>query len=203
MLKCVKKEPTEVEEEEEEDVVITEVTQKTETVKHVPKAVPGIENLILVPVPKTKATAKTSLKVGPVPENLQDPKCDNRPDELTQHKKKNCQKEDPEYFCEECGRGFFYENTGREHYYNEHTDIMLWYCTRCGRGFHFKSNKSKHRNACPKKNGPEIYQPRAPVDEKLEETFKCKTAIAVTIPLQAQPEPQATPEDQPEDQPEE
>ena len=93
----------------------------------------------------------------------------------------------------------------REHYYHEHTDIMLWYCTRCGEGFHFKSNKSKHRNTCPKKNGPEIYQPRAPVDEKLEETFRCKTAIAVTIPLQAQatPEVQPTPEAQPEVQPEE
>ena len=96
MPKCVKKEPTEVEEEEEEeeeeDVVITEVTQKTETVKYIPKALPGIENLVLVPVPKSKTTAERSSKAGPVPENLQDPKrfyCDkcesnyNRPDELT------------------------------------------------------------------------------------------------------------------------
>ena len=71
MPKCVKKEPTE---EEDDDVVITEVTQKTETVKYIPKAVPGIENLVLVPVPKSKTTAKRSSKVGPVPENLQDPK---------------------------------------------------------------------------------------------------------------------------------
>ena len=91
MPKCVKREPTEVE-EEEQDEVITEVTQKTETVKYIPKAVPGIENLVLVPVPKTKTTAKRSSKAGPVLENLQDPKrfyCDkceanyNRPDELT------------------------------------------------------------------------------------------------------------------------
>ena len=107
MPKCVKKEPTEVEEEEDDDVVITEVTQKTETVKYILKAVPGIENLVLVPVPKSKTTAKRSSKAGPVPENLQDPKrfyCDKceshykQPDELTRHKKKNCQKEDPEYF---------------------------------------------------------------------------------------------------------
>ena len=83
-----------------------------------------------------------------------------------------------------------------------HTDIMLWYCTRCGEGFHFKSNKSKHRNVCPNKNGPEIYQPRAPFKETLEETFKRKTAIPVSIPPQAQPDPQPTPEDQPEDKPE-
>ena len=58
MPKCVKKEPTEVEEEEDGDVVITEVTQKTETVKYIPKAVPGIENLVLVPVPKSKPQLK-------------------------------------------------------------------------------------------------------------------------------------------------
>ena len=101
MSKCVKKEPTEVEEEEDDDVVITEVTQKTETVKYIPKAVPGIENLVLVPVPKSKTTAKRSSKVGPVPENLQDPKrfycnkCEShykQPDELTQHKKKIARK---------------------------------------------------------------------------------------------------------------
>ena len=210
MPKClVKQEPTE--EEEDEDVMITEVTKKTETVKYLPKAVPGIENLVLVQVPKSKTTAKRSSKAGPVPEDLQDPKrfyCDKceahykRPDELTRHKKKNCLKEDPEYFCEECGKGFFYENTVREHYYHIHTDIMLWHCTRCGEGFHFKSNKSKHRNACPNKNGPEIYQPRAPFDEKLEETFKPKTAIPVSIPPQAQPDPQPKPEDKPKDQPE-
>ena len=209
MPKClVKQEPTE---EEEDEDVITEVTKKTETVKYLPKAVPGIENLILVQVPKSKTTAKRSSKAGPVPENLQDPKrfyCDKyeahskRPDELTRHKKKNCLKEDPEYFCEECGKGFFYENTVREHYYHIHTDIMLWHCTRCSEGFHFKSNKSKHRNACRNKNGPEIYQPRAPFNEKLEETFKPKTAIPVSIPPQAQPDPQPKPEDKPEDQPE-
>ena len=78
---------------------------------------------------------------------------------------------------------------------------MLWHCTRCGEGFHFKSNKSKHRNACPNKNRPEIYQPRAPFDEKLEETFKPKKAIPVSIPPQAQPDPQPKLEDKPEDQP--
>ena len=73
MPKClVKQEPTE--EEEDEDVMITEVTKKTETVKYLPKTVPGIENLVIVQVPKSKTTAKRSSKAGPVPENLQDPK---------------------------------------------------------------------------------------------------------------------------------
>ena len=96
MPKClVKQEPTE--EEEDEDVMITEVTKKTETVKYLPKAIPGIENLVLVQVPKSKTTAKRSSKAGPVPENLQDPKrfyCDKceahykQPDELTSIRKK-------------------------------------------------------------------------------------------------------------------
>ena len=42
----------------EEDVIITEVTKKTETVKYIPTKVPGIENFVLVQAPKTKSTAK-------------------------------------------------------------------------------------------------------------------------------------------------
>ena len=41
---------------------------------------------------------------------------------------------------------------------------------------------SGHRNACPNKNGPDLYQPRAPYDKKIEETFKRRAAIPVNIP---------------------
>ena len=194
----------------EEDVIITEVTKKTETVKYIPTKVPGIENYVLVQAPRTKTTAKRSSVAGPVPEKLRNPakfyceKCPcfyTRPDELARHKKRNCLKEDPEYFCNVCHRGFFYENTVREHYYHEHTDIVLWHCKKCNEGFHYKSNRSKHRHACPNKDGADIYQGRAPYDEELEETFKAKTAIPVKIPTD--PQPEAQPEDQPlvEDQP--
>ena len=44
----------------EEDVIITEVTKKTETVKYIPTKVPRIENFVLVQAPKTKSTAKRS-----------------------------------------------------------------------------------------------------------------------------------------------
>ena len=37
----------------EEDVIITEVTEKTETVKYIPTKVPGIENYVLVQAPRT------------------------------------------------------------------------------------------------------------------------------------------------------
>ena len=117
-----------------EDVIITEVTQKMETVKYIPTKVPGIENYVLVQAPRTKTTARRSLMAGPVPETLRNPakfyceKCHcfyTRPDELARHKKRNCLKEDPEYFCNVCHRGFFYENTVREDYYHEHTNIVL------------------------------------------------------------------------------
>ena len=64
----------------------------------------------------------------------------------------------------------------REHYYYQHTDIMLYHCTKCNQGFHFKANKSKHHHACPKKDGLDQYAPRAPYDKKLEETFKRRAA---------------------------
>ena len=84
-------------------VFITEVTQKTETetVKYLPKAVAGLENLVLVPVPKAKGSGKRMSKGGPVPKGRQDPKCFycdkcdsnyNRPNELTRHKRKDCGK---------------------------------------------------------------------------------------------------------------
>ena len=92
----MKKEPKVEEEDdngdgEEEEVIITKVTQKTETVKYLPKTVPGLENLVLVPLLKMKGSSKRSSKGGPVPKGRQDPKrfyCDqhecnyNRPDEL-------------------------------------------------------------------------------------------------------------------------
>ena len=70
----------------------------------------------------------------------------------------------------------------REYYYKKHMDITLYYCTKCGQGFNYRSRVSGHRNACPNKNGPDLYQPRAPFDEVIEETFKRKTAIPVVIP---------------------
>ena len=203
----MKKEPKVEEEDDngdgkEEEVIITEVTQKTETVKYLPKTVPGLENLVLVPLPKTIGSSKRSSKGGPVPKGRQDPKrfyCDqckcnyNWLDELTCHKRKDCGKKEPDFFCEECGKGFFQENGVREHYYHQHTDIVLWFCTKCGEGFHFKSNKSKHKTACPNPNRPDKFQGRAPYNEEIEATFKRRQAIPVQIP---QPQDEVKPTDQ-------
>ena len=190
----MKKEPEEEQEDdngddEEDEVIVTGVTQKTETVKYIPKSVAGLENLVLVPLPKMKRSSKGP----PVPKGRQDPKrfyCDqcecnyNRPDELTRHKRKDCGKKEPEFFCEECGKGFFHENGVREHFYHQHTDLFLWYCTKCREEFHFKSNKSKHKTVCPNPNGPDKFEGRIPYDEAIEATFQKRQAIPVQIPQQ-------------------
>ena len=80
LTQCVKKEPEEEQEDdngdgdgEEDKVIVTEVTQKTETVKYLPKSVAGLENLVLVPLPKMKGSSKRSSKGPPVPKGRQDP----------------------------------------------------------------------------------------------------------------------------------
>ena len=129
-------------------------------------------------------------KGPPVPIARQDPmrfycdNCDsnyNRADELVRHKRKDCGKFDPEYFCDECSKPFLKENGVHEHYYHQHTDITLWFCQKCGEGFHFKSNKLKHLKGCPERNGPDKYVGRVPYDATIEATFKKRAAV----PLQS------------------
>ena len=181
---------------EEGEVLVTSVTKKTETIKYIPKIVTGVQQVVLVETPKRKTTTKRSSKAGPVPEELQDKTkfyCKNCPchysnrDDLVRHEKNDCGKEDPDFFCDECNAGYFSENTVREHYYHAHTDLKLWRCKKCNEGFNFKANRSRHKNACPNKNGPEIYEGRAHYDEKLEQTFKRKVAIPVQVPPNQQP----------------
>ena len=216
LTQCVKKEPEEEQEDdngdgdgEEDEVIVMEVTQKTETFKYLPKSVAGLENLVLVPLPKMKGSSKRSSKGPPVPKGRQDLKrfyCDqcecnyNQPDELTHHKRKDCGEKEPEFFCEECGKGFFHKNGVREHYYHQHTNMFLWYCTKCGQGFHFKSNKSKHKTACPNPNGPDKFEGRLPYDKAIEATFQKRQAIPVQIPQQ-QDEGELTDQDVVQDQP--
>ena len=198
----------------EEDVIITEVKRKQKLLSTSLRKCPELRILYWYKLLKTKSTAKRLSVAGPIVKVLQDPAkfyCDKfpcfytRPDELARHMKKNCSNEDADYFCDACHRGFFYKNTLREHYYHEHTDIILWHCKKCNEGFLCKSNRSKHRHACPNKNGPHQYPQCEPYDEVLEETFKPKTAIAVKIPTEVQvdDEPQEEGENvgQPQPQP--
>ena len=180
--------------------MITGVTEAAQTTRYIPKVVPGVENLVLMEVQKPKGVGRRSAKGPPVPKARQDPmrfycdNCDsnyNRADELVRHKRKDCGKFDPEYFCDECGKPFLKENGVREHYYHEHTDITLWFCQKCGEGFHFKSNKSKHLKGCPERNGPDKYVGRAPYDATIEATFKKRAAVPLqVVPQQAAANPQ-------------
>ena len=182
---------------EEGEVLVTSVTKKTETIQYIPKILAGVQqHVVLVETPKRKTTSKRSSKAGPIAEELQDKTrfyCKNCPchysnrDDLVRHEKNDCGKEDPDFFCDECNAGYFSENTVREHYYHAHTDIKLWRCKKCNEGFSFKANRSRHKNACPNKNGPEIHEGRSHYDEKLEQTFKRKIAIPVQVPPNQQP----------------
>ena len=69
-----------------------------------------------------------------------------------------------------------------EHYYKKHVGIFLYHCRKCNQGFHWKSQISAHKNACPNKDGPDVYEGRAPWDEKIKEKIKRKKAIPVNIP---------------------
>ena len=201
-LPCVKKgkekEPKEEEEDKGDEVMITGVSVKTEPKKYIPKVVAGetagVQNVVLMEIPKTQKSSKKQ-RGPPVPEGRRDltrfycENCDanyNHPDELVRHQQNDCGKVDPEFFCDECGKGFAKENGVREHYYHEHTNIKLWYCQKCGDGFHFKSNKSKHLKVCPLHNGPDQYVPRAPLDPVLEATFKKRAAVPVQVVQQPQ-----------------
>ena len=191
-LSCLKKEKETKEEQEDDEVMITEVTEAAQTTRYIPKVVPGVENLVLMEVQKPKGVARRSAKGPPVPKARQDPmhfycdNCDsnyNRADELVRHKRKDCGKFDPEYFCDECGEPFLKEKGVCEHYYHQHTDISV--------GFHFKSNKSKHLKGCPERNGPDKYVGRAPYNATIEATFKKRAAVPLqVVPQQAAANPQ-------------
>ena len=155
-----------VPDDDNDQVIIVEdefLETKKQVVRYIPKVVPEVENLFLVPTQPKKSMKLHASTLGPVHEKLQDPrKCycnrcpsiHKRKDELERHKTWNCLKPDPEFICEKCNEGYFWENTLREHYYKKQMDITLYYCTKCGQGFNYKSQVSGHRNACPNKNGP-------------------------------------------------
>ena len=149
------------------------------------------QNIILIPAAPRKSTPLRSSELGPVPENRRKPRrhcCDKcyanytTKDELTRHKTYNCLKPIPQFICDECDKSYFSQNTLREHYYKEHVGVIMYHCTKCNQPFHWNNRVSKHRNACPNKNGPDLYKGRIDLDPALEEKFKRRVAIDVDIP---------------------
>ena len=126
---------------------------------------------------------------GPVPEKLQDKNrhyCDkcpahySRKDELTNHKQNNCLKVQHDYICEECNKAYYSDSTLMQHFYRVHLKQYLYFCRKCNEGFYYKSYRSTHKNACPKKDGPDLYEGNLQVPPEIMQKFRCRTQIQVT-----------------------
>ena len=112
----------------------------------------------------------------------------SRKDQLKAHVMYNCLKTTKDFICEGCGHTYHNERSVREHYYQIHEKVFLYHCHKCNKGFHFLSRKGKHKNACPNKDGKNIYPGMIELNPKLEETFKrC-------IPVDVDPTPTGIPE---------
>ena len=83
--------------------------------------------------------------------------------------------------CEKCHKGFYSEVSVREHYYKEHLKTFLYFCPKCNLGFHQNSRKSDHKKSgkCPQKDSPDQFQPRAPLNQTLELTFKRREIVPI------------------------
>ena len=89
--KEMKKEKVEVADDDDDQVIIVEdeVLEQKQVFRYVPKVVPEVENLVLVPTQPKKSTKLHTLTLGPVHEKLQDPRkfyCNRCPSE---HKRKD------------------------------------------------------------------------------------------------------------------
>ena len=67
-----------------------------------------------------------------------------------------------------------------QHYYKVHLKQYLYFCWKCNEGFYYKSYRSTHKNACPKKDGPDLYEGNLQVPPEIMQKFRCHTQIQVT-----------------------
>ena len=150
------------------------------------------KSIVLMEHIPIKSTERRSGKTQPVPKGRHKKnkfyceKCKSefsRKDSLTSHIKWDCLQEIRQFICEECHAAFFSDTSVREHYYLTHLKTDLYFCPKCGQGFAHKSRKSAHRKsgACPNKDDEDQFPGRAPVDEKLEATFKHRVKMPVEI----------------------
>ena len=166
--------------------------QQTEMMTTSATSLPVGEQRVKVVVIEQPAQSRTSTK-GPVPENQQDPRrhyCDvcpcnySRKDLLSHHKKYNCLVSEKQFICDVCNAAFKEKDSLRMHYYRDHLKTFLYFCKKCNKGFMYKSRLSGHKNACPNKEGDEIYPGKAPVDPELEKKFVRRKAITVDADVQ-------------------
>ena len=67
-----------------------------------------------------------------------------------------------------------------QHYYKVHLKQYLYFCRKCNEGFYYKSYHSTHKNACPKKDGPDLYEGNLQVPPEIMQKFRHRTQIQVT-----------------------
>ena len=155
---------------------------------YIPKRVNEKSTLVLVPPTQKRVNTKRSNPGIPVPADIRDAKrhyCENcacnykEKGDLNKHVRYNCRNTNADYICEECQKQFLTDYGVREHYYQEHLKEFLYFCTRCGQGFYHKSKKSIHKKKCTMMDQPEKFNPRAPVREELELTFKRRQRVEV------------------------
>ena len=136
--------------------------------------------VVVIEQPAQSSTQSRTSTKGPVPENQQDPRrhyCDvcpcnySRKDLLSHHKKYNCLVSEKQFICDVCNAAFKEKDSLRMHYYRDHLKTFLYFCKKCNKGFMYKSRLSGHKNACPNKEGDEIYPGKAPVDPELGKKF--------------------------------
>ena len=136
--------------------------------------------VVVIEQPAQSSTQSRTSTKGPVPENQQDPRrhycnvcpCNySRKDLLSHHKKYNCLVSEKQFICDVCNAAFKEKDSQRMHYYRDHLKTFLYFCKKCNKGFMYISRLSGHKNACPNKEGDEIYPGKAPVDPELEKKF--------------------------------
>lgn len=175
-----------------EEQTPTIIAPKPTPVVYTPLIQAETQNLMLVKSQSHQSTSLRSGKRAPVKKTLRDPKryyCEDcsanysRIDQLSHHRRFNCLRELPEFMCDMCQRGFFNENSVREHYYQEHLNKPLYRCVKCNEPFFFKSRRTTHyKGACPNKDGEAKFPSRIELDPALEPGFKRRTHMAINLP---------------------
>ena len=64
-----------------------------------------------------------------------------------------------------------------QHYYKVHLKQYLYFCRKCNEGFYYKSYRSTHKNACPKKDEPDLFEGNLQVPPEIMQKFRRRTQI--------------------------
>ncbi|MCG8620466.1 MAG: hypothetical protein MJE68_00515, partial [Proteobacteria bacterium] len=208
----VEEKPTEkiIPAEEVESVVTTAPSISNVYLPHVKET-----NVVLVQSTQQKTTERRAGLTRPVPKGIRHDKrfyCERckshfvRKDLLSYHIRNECMKTVREFICEECHKGFYGQDAVTEHYYQVHLKTPLYHCKKCNEPFWHKSRRSSHNkgNACPNKEGPNIYKGKLDIPADLAQTFKRRIQLPFTtqgnpqipeaVPVGSDPQ---TPEDVP------